>query len=114
VINGGVGLDIQHWKIRMRLASDRTDNSNRHRIVEPLGAADSQHNLSLAGGPPYLVNGDGRQPGGLYLQERNICFAICTHNHGIQHLPFSYGFAICTHNHGIQHLRFSQGRQTIS
>ena len=92
----------------MRLAADGADNSDRHRIVETLGAADSEHNLPLTGAPPGLVEWDGRQPGGLYLQERNIGFAICADNDGIQHLPFSQRFAIRAHHHGIQDLLFSR------
>ena len=112
-INRRVGLDIEHGKIRSRLAAHGADDSNRHGIVETFGAADREHNLALARAPPSLLDWNGRQPGGLYLQERNICIATRAHNDRIQHLPFSDRFAICAHNHGIQLLPLSRGRQSI-
>ena len=98
----------------MRLAADGADNSDRHRIVETLGAADGEHNLSLAGALRCRLEWDGRQPGGLDLQERNIGVAIRAHDRGIEDLPFSKRFAICAHNDGIQRLLFSCGYQCIS
>ena len=83
-------------------------------LSRPSGLPTASTTCPWRGPLASLVEWDGRQPGGLYLQERNVCFAICAHNHRIQHLPFSYRFAICAHNHGIQHLPFSRGRRSIS
>ena len=113
-INGCIGLDIKHRIIRMRLPADGADDSDRHRIVETLGAADSQHNLPLTGTPRVLVESDGRQPGGFYLQERNVGFSICSHHHGIQHFPSSQRFAIRANHHGIQCWLFSYRHRSIA